>query len=253
VLAIACPCVAALLLSACGARTARDGTPAAVPPEPPPAAARSDVPAGRVAYRLDEAGSAIRVLVFRDGPLARLGHNHVLRAGPPESQAWSGPGGALVGSSVRLRLAVAGFVVDDPADRALAGPEFATTVANSAREATMANLLRAEVLDATAHPSLQVQATLSALTGAAGVARVTVNVRGVEHEYEIPVTVEPEGEGTLALDGRLDLRHRDFGLQPFSIAGGAVAVADEFNVIFNLKFTPLHRTGCRSCGPGAGG
>src|ERR1035441_9801055 len=50
----------------------------------PPAAAPPAIPAAPVLreriehYRIDAARSQVLILVFRDGPMAKLGHNHVL-------------------------------------------------------------------------------------------------------------------------------------------------------------------------------
>ena len=67
-------CALALLLAACGApktrqspRRGRRGR----------AGAAAGADAGQ-AYRIDAAQSELRVLVYRAGPLARFGHNHVM-------------------------------------------------------------------------------------------------------------------------------------------------------------------------------
>ena len=63
----------ALLLTACGGLKPRH----AAPPSPEESVSRPGLPPGRI-YHVDEKQSELRVLVYRAGPLARFGHNHVI-------------------------------------------------------------------------------------------------------------------------------------------------------------------------------
>jgi hypothetical protein len=218
-------------LAACAPRAVRE-------PDAPPAVAAVEtrVPSGRAAWVLDEAASELRVLVYRSGTLARLGHNHVLRARQLQARAWSGPDGGVTGAEVDLRIPVAQFLVDDPADRAAAGPGFATAVSDDARAGTLANLLRAEVLDAARFPELRVQAQVVSVVGSSALASARVTIRGVSRPVELPLELLQQDGGWVA-SARVALRQSDFGLVPFSIAGGAIAVADELQVDFKLRFT----------------
>ena len=68
------------------------------------------MPPGRV-YRVDEHQSELRILVYRAGPLARLGHNHVI-----VNHAIRGAvslADVAGESGFQLSVPVAGFVVDD--------------------------------------------------------------------------------------------------------------------------------------------
>lgn len=220
-----------LALWACAPRATRDA-PAV------PASGDSDwmIPADRAAWTLDETGSELRVLVYRSGTLARLGHNHVLRARQIGARAWAGPHSALADAGVDLRIPVAQFLVDDPVDRAAAGPEFAAPVSDEARAGTLANLLRAEVLDAEAFPELRIRATVVTAVGIEAVARARVTIRGTTRDIDLPLSLARD-DGGLVASGQLALRQSDFGIEPFSIGGGAIAVADEVQVRFKLRFT----------------
>lgn len=195
------------------------------------------IPADRAAWTLDESDSALRVSVYRSGALARLGHNHVLRTRKLEARAWAGPGRALAGAGVELRIPVAEFLVDDPADRAAAGPEFAAPVSDEARAGTLANLLRAEVLDAAVFPELRIRATVVSIEGSGAVARARVTIRGATRDIDLPLTLAHGDDGALIASGAQTVRQSDFGIEPFSIGGGAIAVADELQVSFKLRFT----------------
>lgn len=222
----------ALGLAACAPRTTREVT------APRPAASADwAVPRDSASWTLDESASELRVLVYRSGTLARLGHNHVLRARRLEARAWGGQDGSLVDSGVELRIPVAQLAVDDPVDRALSGPEFAAPVSDEARSGTLANLTRPEVLDAATFPDLRVRATVVSVVGTAAIARARVTLRAATSEIDLPLTLARDDGGVTA-SGQLALRQSDFGIAPFSIAGGAIAVADEVQVHFNLRFTP---------------
>ncbi len=64
---------AVALLVSCGVPRPRPG-----PQQPPAAAAAARPPSGAHSYRIDSAQSELRVLVYRAGPMARFGHNHVM-------------------------------------------------------------------------------------------------------------------------------------------------------------------------------
>jgi hypothetical protein len=223
--------VCAVLLAACAPRANRE-----VGPRPSMVVVEREIPADREAWTLDQGASELRVLVYRSGTLARLGHNHVLRARDLDALAWAGPDGSPVGAGLDLRIPVAQFLVDDPADRAAAGPEFTAAVSDEARAGTLANLLRAEVLAAAEFPELLVRATVVSLVGTAAVARCDVTIRGITRAIEVPLELHEDDAGLVAA-GRFALRQSEYGMEPFSIGGGAIAVADEVQVVFKLHFS----------------
>jgi hypothetical protein len=60
---------------------------------------------------------------------------------------------------------------------------------------------------------------------------VAVTLKGVERIQAVPVSVTRDAAGVLAR-GALTLRQSDFGITPFSVAGGAIQVADVLEVSF---------------------
>ena len=64
----------ALLLAACGAPRPRH----APPQNPVEAPSTPNLSLSGRVYRIDESHSELRILVYRAGPLAHLGHNHVI-------------------------------------------------------------------------------------------------------------------------------------------------------------------------------
>ena len=60
-----------------------------------------------------------------------------------------------------------------------------------------------------------------------------MTLKGVEREQEIPVIVERDANGVIAR-GELRLNQTDFGMRPFSVAGGAIQVADTLEIRFEI-------------------
>ena len=131
---------AALLLAGCGAPQTRPAqnvpgaaaTPPAVGTLPPP-------PSGVPVYRIDGGHSELRLLVYRAGPMAKFGHNHVMVN--DAVSGWVAAANGVAGASLALSIPVAAFVVDDAAARAAEGADFSEEVAVEARDGTRHNML----------------------------------------------------------------------------------------------------------------
>lgn len=228
--------VLVLALAACGAPRTRQGT----PQSPDASAGRPELPVGGTVYHVDEAQSELRILVFRAGPLAHFGHNHVMVnrtirgavsvADVPDSPAFW------------LSVPAAAFVVDDAQARAEEGADFAAAVPDDARSGTLQNMLGAAVLDAAEFPSitvksLRVSAAQDAANPGAMTAAVTVGVAGHESTIDVPFTLQSE-PGRLSATGRVELRQTDLGLTPYSLMLGALQVQDAMTVKFKIVALP---------------
>lgn len=161
----------------------------------------------------------LRVLVYRGGTAARLGHNHVLRAGDLRVD-WPAAGPVL---GFRLDA----LVIDPPALRAQLGEAFASAVDDEARAGTRANLLKA--LDAGAHPEVVVRALRQVGEGGQRAVEAEITLHGVTRRQWFTADVD----GRRAR-GQLVLRQSDFGIQPFTVLGGLLAVQDALIVQFEL-------------------
>lgn len=187
-------------------------------------------------YRMEAADSAVRIYVFRAGRAARLGHNHVLAA--PRFEAWLLWPDTLAEARFELSLRLADLQLDDPALRAATGGGFASPLSAEAVAATRANMLGERGLDAARHPELGLR--LLALAGEPPklAARIEIALAGRRHALSLPLTLSEQG-GSLRIDGAFVLRHSDLGLQPFSVAGGLLAVQDELVIEFSLLARPV--------------
>lgn len=196
--------------------------------------AATTIPAGTRRFQVDPERTAVTVLVRRAGPLARLGHDHVITSADEAGSVWLG--NAPADSSFELILPVERFDVDLPAARAAAGLEFAAPVPDDARIGTRHNMLRAEVLDGEHFPTITLRSSATSGVWPQPIVRVAVTLKGVEREQEIPVIVERTATGVIAR-GELRLNQTDFGMTPFSVAGGAIQVADTLEIRFEITAT----------------
>ena len=170
-------------------------------------------------HAADGAADELRILVFRAGTAARLGHNHVLRAGDLRVD-WPASGPVL---SLRLDA----LAIDPPALRARLGAAFASAVDDEARAGTRANLLKA--LDAAAHPEVVVRTLQQLGEGGSRAVEAEITLHGVTRRQWFAVDVQ----GRRA-SGQVVIRQSDFGIQPFTVLGGLLAVQDALIVQFEL-------------------
>lgn len=230
------PLLAAALLSACGAPAPRPSVNPGVVPAP-------RIPAGAAAsiVAIDAGRSQLTIRVYRAGPLARLGHNHVIVARNLAGQV--SVGDDFSAATLVLSIPVADLLVDDSSARASAGADFAETVAEDARVGTRRNMLGAAVLDAERFPSITVASVgvrpadhsshPSTNLPPQFSATLSVDVAGHRSIVEAPLTLEAV-DGALIASGSAVLRQSEMGLAPFSILLGALQVQDEFSVEYRL-------------------
>ncbi len=224
-----CAVLTALVLAAGACQTpatlphgpaTRAAVPVAVPLPPLPVE-------GSRRFVVDSSRSDVRILVYREGPLARVGHNHALRVHELEGEVYLGA--AAPQSGFRLSFPVSALEVDRPDDRAEEGGEFALPLSLEAIDATRTNLLGAAVLDADRFPDVQLQSVSA--TGPVWGPTVTVRVtlHGIARDLVVPVALHQDGN-SLFVTAFVTLRTSDFGMTPFSVLGGGLRVRDEVRI-----------------------
>jgi polyisoprenoid-binding protein YceI len=206
-------------LAACS--SVRPRAPAPQAPSPPEAALLS-LPAPGT-YRIDSAGSELRLLVFRAGALANLGHNHVMT-----NRSVSGLvqiGGSISDSSLSLEVPVDQFEIDDAQARLEEGSEFAGEIPEDAKSGTRHNMMSSAVLNAAEFPIIKVRST--ALHGTPGTltADLTINVAGHQSAISVPLSLAGDSRRVTAT-GSIELRQTAIGLKPYSLMHGALQVQD---------------------------
>jgi polyisoprenoid-binding protein YceI len=214
-------CAAAL--AACMQLPAPASSPAPPPSPPPPQAAAAAAPSPPLGpqLRIDTANSLIAVTVRRGGMLARLGHDHVVAShtitgtvSPAQNRA-------------DLQFRLDDMKVDEADLRRVAGLEKQPSA--DAIDGTRTNMLT-KVLDAARYPVVTIHAER---TGPGQPLRVAITLHGITRTIAIPVALREEN-GVITVKGTVSLKQTDFGLTPFSVMGGAMAVLDDMELRFDL-------------------
>jgi hypothetical protein len=221
--------VAVLLLSLCACGAPRPRPAAPQPPIRPGAALRA-LPAPGT-YKIDSLNSELEILVYRAGPLANLGHNHVM-----VSHAVTGAvqvGTTLSTSSFSLAVPADSLVVDDVQSRRAAGEDFPGDIPEDAKSGTRRNMLSAAVLNAAEFPTISVTSVSLAGTLDALSAELTISVAGHEAHISAPCTLQGDAH-TLTAVGSMELRQTAIGMTPYSLLHGALQVQDAMRLKYSI-------------------
>ena len=183
-------------------------------------------------YRVGEDSADIRLLVYKAGALAALGHNHVISAPKTTGVIYRHPD--LQQSAFELSLRVSDLVIDDPELRAEEGEDFASRPTDSDIEGTRRNMLGERLLDGDNFPTISVVGT--GLVEGRDDYRATLwfTIKGRPYSKEVPLTITL-GQNEIVVAGEFELTHQELGLTPFSVMLGALQVADTMGVRVNLK------------------
>lgn len=181
-------------------------------------------------YEVTGGESDVRIMAYPAGSMARLGHPHVIG------------GNAISGevivtedfhrSWLHLEIRVDALEVDRAPWRRDEG--FDPDMSDSAIADTRENMLSAEQLDAAQHPNIVIESL--DLTGPPWQPDIEIRITlaGVQRELTVPVALALDDD-RLTATGRLLIRQSDFGIEPFSTAGGSLQVADEVLIRFRIE------------------
>jgi hypothetical protein len=204
--------------------------PRPAPPAPPIAAPTVPTAPGR-SFHVVPAESEVRILVYRAGTLAKLGHNHVITSHDlkglitlPEDPTQA---------SFEIVMPVATLAIDEPGKRTEEGADFSAPVSDTARDGTRRNMMKPEVLDGEHYPAVTVRSGKITRAGDDFEVLFEVELRGERHELKAPVHFALEAD-RLAARGELTFRQTDLGLTPFTAALGALAIEDEVRLKFDI-------------------
>ena len=204
--------------------------PTPAPPPTPTVGAPADFPAdwyeaaidGSV-FRVDPTDSLLELRVYRDGPLARFGHNHVI-TGAIEGRVFLANDFAR--SRADLYVSVLDLVVDDPVARAAAGAPFAAEVDPDSVQGTLGNLLGPSVLHAAEYPHLKAH-----LQPIAGSDRTMMSLYVKDHVLPVPLSINWRIDNLqLRAEATFEVRQSALGITPFSVMGGGLRVRDGIDV-----------------------
>ncbi len=187
-------------------------------------------------YQLQPALSQVRIYAFRGGRAARAGHNHVLDA-PQFSGYVLVPDGAPTQARFDLQFRLDQLRIDDPAQRAETGGSFAGARSPSDIEGTRRNMLGPRGLDAERFPWVSVRSLAISGDWPMLVAEVDVTLHGVSRQQTTLLTVQHTPQ-RLTVGGSIVVKQSDFGVEPYSLLGGLLAVQDAVAIRFELVGEP---------------
>lgn len=165
---------------------------------------------------IDIQKSAMTVKVFKSGLFSALGHEHEISA-PIQQGRFSESD-----RSVELTVDARQMRVLDK------------DVSEKDRAEIQETMLGPKVLDSGRFPEIHFRSTAAE---PAGPGRWTVRGDLTLHGQTHPVAIEVHGQHG-HYEGSAHLKQREFGIEPFSAAGGAVKVKDELQVNFDIVAKP---------------
>ena len=208
--------LAAGLMVSCAMPPRQEAVPPAMPPQTSVAG-----PAG--ALRVDPHRSLVTLQVHRGGPLARLGHDHIVASHDVTGFV------AMKSGYAELTVPLDRLTVDEPTLRAEAGwdPEVdAEAVAGTRRN------MRVKVLEADMFPVAQIRVTRP--DPAAPLLEVAITLHGVTHGEVMYAAIAALTDGGVSVAGHMTLHQSDFGITPLTVMGGALQVQDAVEVYFRI-------------------
>ena len=199
--------------------------PAAPPADFPEGYYREAAAQGKPVFRVDSRESLVVIEVRRSGSLARLGHDHVV--------ASHEVGGYVAPDEGRadLYVALARLAVDEAALRAGAG--FDTQPTESDIEGTRANMLE-KVLETEKFPFVLIQVSGANTMRGDVTLNVAITLHGSTRTLQVPARIEADA-GVVSVTGGFSFDQTDFGITPYSLLGGAIAVKNGVGLRFRIR------------------
>jgi polyisoprenoid-binding protein YceI len=192
-------------------------------------------PAWPASFKVDPAQSSLVVRLFRDGPAARLGHDHVVEARTFSGTLTHDPGNPAA-STIRLDVDVASLVADHPTTRRKLG--LPGELSASERAEVDAAMKGESQLAAARFPSITFASGAIAKQADGRYAVTgTLTIRGVTNEVRFPAELRLD-DGNLRGRAELRLSQSSFGYRPYRAFLGAIKNQDEVVLQVELVAVP---------------
>jgi hypothetical protein len=188
---------------------------------------------GGAVFTLDPKKSKVRIYVFRSGRFTNLGHNHVLSA-PKYTGYFYLPTSGTANARFDLKFRLDELEIDNSAIRAVSGNAFASKLSSEAIASTREHMLGDDNFQANRYPYVLIHSLQIFGEAPKFAAKIQITLHGQSREMWVPLNVEGL-PGTLTVAGSFVLHQTDFGVQPYSVLGGALAVQDEVVIEFRLQ------------------
>jgi hypothetical protein len=184
-------------------------------------------------FRIVPGESRLVLLVYREGRMARLGHNHVISTNQLQGEVYVAA--RAQDSAAELRFAVADLQVDEPDLRTEFGDDFPGSLDDSAIAGTRSNMLSPKQLDAEVWPDIVLRTASISGAWPALTMDIQIALQGRVHRVQIPATVNVTGDGKLMATADFPLLQTELGLEPFSVMLGALRVRDQIDARLRIS------------------
>jgi hypothetical protein len=188
--------------------------------------------AGGKVFTLDPSRSTVRIYVFRGGRAAKVGHNHVVSA-PHFIGFYYLPNIGASSGRFDLAFRLDQLEIDNSEYRLALGRAFASALSPEDIKGAREHMLGEHNLQADKFPFIRVHSLQITGESPKFAAKVQIEMHGQKHVMWIPLTVEGLPEH-LSVAGSFVLRQTDYGVPPYSVLGGLLAVQDEVVIEFKL-------------------
>lgn len=190
----------------------------------------ASLPARAETLRLDSSTGSFRVYLYKEGLLKALGHDHLVVA--PD---YRGVVDLWTSSAVlHLEIDTDWLEIDKPEARETVGLK--QPIKDSDVAKIRASMKGEKGLDVKRHALIAFASTsIEPVEGEKGFWMVNgaLSLHGTLRTIEFPVELSAR-PGGYWVSGYVRLNQSDYGIKPFSVAGGAVRVQDEVMVRFHL-------------------
>lgn len=204
----------------------------APPPLPSSLAPRPAAPApGAVHYRIDGEHSEVLIWVTRAGPMAQVGHNHVIEVAGLSGELWLAAEPQR--SVFTLEFPVAALRLDEPQRRGQQGSGYEERLSEEDIAATRAHMLELPLLDGADYPLIQLYSESISGSAAGWIAHTIIHVRAYSARVDVPVQMESAAE-QVSLRGEFTVTHAALGLIPHSALLGSLRVAEPLRIRFRI-------------------
>ena len=183
-------------------------------------------------FALDPALSAIKIYAFRGGAAPTLGHNHILTS-PQFSGFLFLPNNGISNARFDLEFRLDQLVLDNLDERSKLGEAFASIPTQGDIARTRDHMLGNDNLQADRFPFVRIH-SLHVFGAVPKLAvDIQVELHGQTQKMTLPISVEGL-PSLLCATGSFVIRQSDFGIKPYSVLGGFLAVQNELVIEFSL-------------------
>ncbi|TNG01085.1 MAG: hypothetical protein EP297_02820 [Gammaproteobacteria bacterium] len=193
--------------------------------------AKQSLPGSRI-YKIDPGRSLLKIKVYRDGRLAKYGHNHIVSSNNINGLIYIDK--VFSKSRIDSYISVNSLIVDDPVLRAEAGEDFSAHVTEQAITGTRTNMLSERVLNIRQYPYLFLSAVPKNTDKEYPELITSITIRDNRQTLIHSPKLKIDGE-ELSASGVFTIRQTGFGIEPFSVMLGALRVKDELTIEYQIK------------------